>query len=91
MYRGKYVDLLLDGRWKIKGMFSNGTYTLENIYNHNTINISNRQLKRAINGEESISQIICRRIGNNSSIPIDNRTVQTYSPQIANPASNGER
>ena len=83
MYKGKYKDLLLDGRWKIVGMTETATYTLENIYNHQTIKLSNRQVASVAKGEDTVSQIICRRIGGVGRIPIDNRTVKGYKRRIA--------
>lgn len=81
MYKGKYADKLLDGRWKVIGMPSGGTYELENIYNHTTILVTNRQLANIVNGEITVSQIISKRIGGIGRIPIDNHIVNTYHAQ----------
>ena len=82
MYNGKHKDLLLDGRWKVIGIFRNGTYTLENIYNHNTIDLTNRQIEHVVNGSTTVSQIMCRRIGGIKKIPIDNKTLKGRRKQI---------
>ena len=55
---------ILDGRWEIDHK-EKDTYVFVNIYNGNKITLSLRQVKKILNGEESISHIQCRRMGKN--------------------------
>ena len=57
----KYEELILDGRWKFKRWFK-GLAIFENIFNHQEIKLSKRQIDAVLGGRISVSKIICKRI-----------------------------
>jgi hypothetical protein len=57
-------DKILDGRWKVVGKDEKSSrYLFENVYNHQIIKLSYRQINQVINGKDTISKIQSRRIG----------------------------
>ena len=58
---------ILDGVWEFVGYINDGStmYEFKNIYNGKTIKLSNRQVKQVMDGKDSISHIISRRLRNN--------------------------
>lgn len=68
MTKSKYKDKLYDGRWKVIQVKRN-KYKLENIYNHQTIEIANETMANIDAGKTTISNIICYRAYGKSSSP----------------------
>ena len=64
----KYKDKIYDGRWKVLGCHNN-KYTLENIYNHQQIKVSNDTMARIDKGETTVSNIISYRAALNGFNP----------------------
>lgn len=56
-----YKGIILEGRWECIERKPTSMYVFENIYNHNTIEMSDRQIKNVINGRDTIGHIISRR------------------------------
>lgn len=69
----KYEGLLLDGRWKFKtGSSTHNIVTFVNIYNGNEIQLTYKQVEDVINGRNTVSRIMCRRIGNQGHFETNN-------------------
>ena len=65
--RSKYLDMVLNGAWKVVKIHSinkykTPIYTIENIYNNKQIDICDCTIRNIINGKTSVSRVICRRI-----------------------------
>ena len=58
----KIKSLVIDGRWKFLRS-EKKSYIFQNIYNNTTIALSHKQVNNILSGKETISHIICRRIG----------------------------
>ena len=65
MSKSKYEGLILEGRWKYKGLTPTNTCLFENIYNGNELTLSHRQLQQVIDGKDTIGHIMNRRIPKN--------------------------
>lgn len=82
MSRSRYDGLVLEGRWQFVKWNINGGITLENIYNHNTIILTNRQFDAVLNGNDTIGHIISRRIGSNNGKSIFQNNTITLNKKI---------
>lgn len=63
--KSKYLDKVYDGMWKVIKLEYRNTheyYTLENIYNHNKIEIVGETMKKLSEGKTTVSNIISSRI-----------------------------
>ena len=76
MPKHKYEGLLLEGRWVFKAI--NGCrYDFENIFNHNIITLSYKQVNEVLSGKSTIGAIMCRRIGFSDKTIYKNHTTAT--------------
>ena len=64
MIGSKYEGIILEGRWKFVKWEEKNKVLLENIYNGQTVIIHNQQFQKALNGQITISKIICLRLNN---------------------------
>ena len=64
MAKEKYKGLILEGRWEYQNKTPTNTNLFKNIYNANTVLLSNRQVEMVLNGHDTIGHIITRRAPN---------------------------
>lgn len=57
----KYQETVLDGRWKFK-RWVNGRVIFENIFNHQEVMLTKRQLDSVLEGRITVSKIVSKRI-----------------------------
>ena len=55
------MELILEAKWRLTKT-SGSLYEFENIYNGSRIALSHKQVSRVLNGEDTISHIIARRL-----------------------------
>ena len=72
--KNKYMNKIYDGRWKAVSVktIKRGVsiYTLENIYNHETMEVETRYLHRIENGETTISRLRAERLNRKGIVSI---------------------
>ncbi len=71
----KYENLVFEGRWKYKKVLK-GKYVFENIYNKQEVVLSGVQIYNVINGKDTLSKIISRKLfkEKGTTVPVDNHT-----------------
>lgn len=57
------MELILESKWRMVESH-NASYDFENIYNGYRIVLTHKQVSRVLNGEDTISHIIARRLTN---------------------------
>ena len=65
--RSKYLNMVLNGAWKVVKIHSTNKYrspiyTIENIYNNKQIDICDCTIRNILTGKTSVSRVICKRI-----------------------------
>ena len=65
--RSKYLNMVLNGAWKVVKIHSTNKYrspiyTIENIYNNKQIDICDCTIRNILDGKTSVSRVICKRI-----------------------------
>ena len=73
----KYDGIILDGRWKYKGIENKSLRVFENIFNHTEVKLSDRQVKDVLDGHTTVSAIMCRRI-KKSNVMLPNKIADGY-------------
>lgn len=77
-------DKILEGKWKYHH-YQDNNYMFENIYNGTTISLQLRQVRKVLEGKDTIARIQCRKIWKDSKSKTqwqDNSVIKAYVNQI---------